>query len=379
MQILLLVSLIATLFSLNNSAVAEEFTTPEALRAFGKPGDTVKAPTDKKSKNQSSSKKQRMKKDSPVSLSNSDLIDSQQHQKNNVQEQDAQQHYQSYPVGSRVPDWDLRPEYNASQEQQALKPFYGKLDSEVANSPMSRRLDDEAVKNISLTIAVVILIIIFVLYIYLSCPRDKFTNLFNKQDDTQYKPPYSSTGLISQNSTFDNLTQEALETADIYLHYETLNLSSNATMDEVRERCKELIRQWHPDKHINNPEKHKIAVQKIQDIKEAYEYISNTKKDSPLASTVSMVKGTISNVCSSTTNNLKDKFKQNNSVRIDKGKSWALNTLYFVLSIEFVVFAFATGHADPAERMIQSFVGTILFSIIGCPIAFAAGYFTAKS
>jgi len=53
--------------------------------------------------------------------------------------------------------------------------------------------------------------------------------------------------------------------------YETLNLTSDASEDDVKKRFRELSKKWHPDKNQNNPE----AEVKFKEINSAYQRITN--------------------------------------------------------------------------------------------------------
>lgn len=100
--------------------------------------------------------------------------------------------------------------------------------------------------------------------------------------NTSYEPPPTSNNI----DDFDNLAQTALKSALFEKNYEVLGLRPNATIDEVRERSKELVKQWHPDLHKHDLEKHKQATIKIQEIKAAYEaIISDSDKVTKTAST----------------------------------------------------------------------------------------------
>ncbi len=54
--------------------------------------------------------------------------------------------------------------------------------------------------------------------------------------------------------------------------YEVLGVSKNASMDEIKEAYKELIKKYHPDKYQNNPLAD-LAQEKMKDINEAYDYL----------------------------------------------------------------------------------------------------------
>lgn len=72
---------------------------------------------------------------------------------------------------------------------------------------------------------------------------------------------------------FDSLTQTALKNALFDKNFEDLGLRPSATIDEVRERCKELVKQWHPDLHKHDADKHRYAIIKMQVVKAAYDAI----------------------------------------------------------------------------------------------------------
>jgi len=102
-------------------------------------------------------------------------------------------------------------------------------------------------------------------------------------------PDYAPPPTPNKIDDFDNLTQTALKSALFEKNFEVLGLSLNATIDEVRERCKELVKQWHPDLHKHDPEKHKVATQKVQNFKAAYEAIINNDSMSASKTIVSIV------------------------------------------------------------------------------------------
>ena len=55
--------------------------------------------------------------------------------------------------------------------------------------------------------------------------------------------------------------------------YEVLGVNKNASMDEIRAAYKELVKKYHPDKYQNNPLS-SLAEEKMQEINEAYDYLS---------------------------------------------------------------------------------------------------------
>lgn len=86
--------------------------------------------------------------------------------------------------------------------------------------------------------------------------------------------------------SFDQLTQEALSVSELERCYATLGLNNSASIEQVKERCKELIKQWHPDQFKDDPARHQVAVEKFAAFKKAYDTISSTE-NSPNAAAAS--------------------------------------------------------------------------------------------
>ena len=57
-------------------------------------------------------------------------------------------------------------------------------------------------------------------------------------------------------------------------YYEILGVPENATQEEIRKRYRQLVRKYHPDINKDNPE----AAQKMAEINEAYQVLSDPKK-----------------------------------------------------------------------------------------------------
>nr|CAI5860360.1 unnamed protein product [Callosobruchus analis] len=55
-------------------------------------------------------------------------------------------------------------------------------------------------------------------------------------------------------------------------YYKTLNVSSNATTDEIKRAYKQLALQWHPDKNLDNAEEANMI---FREITKAYEILSD--------------------------------------------------------------------------------------------------------
>jgi len=60
---------------------------------------------------------------------------------------------------------------------------------------------------------------------------------------------------------------------DISEHYRILDLTPEATQDEVKRSYRELVKVWHPDRFANDPNLQKKAQEKLKRINVAYERI----------------------------------------------------------------------------------------------------------
>ena len=57
--------------------------------------------------------------------------------------------------------------------------------------------------------------------------------------------------------------------------YEVLQLSKNASSDDIKKAYKNLVKQWHPDHFAQDPVKHQQATKKMQEINAAYDILKN--------------------------------------------------------------------------------------------------------
>lgn len=55
--------------------------------------------------------------------------------------------------------------------------------------------------------------------------------------------------------------------------YEVLGVKENASQEEIKKAYRELVKQYHPDKYVNNPLKD-LAEEKLREINEAYDTLT---------------------------------------------------------------------------------------------------------
>ena len=53
-------------------------------------------------------------------------------------------------------------------------------------------------------------------------------------------------------------------------YYANLELAPGATLDDVRKAYRDLMKRYHPDKHLGDPERHKAATELAQSLTRAY-------------------------------------------------------------------------------------------------------------
>ena len=64
--------------------------------------------------------------------------------------------------------------------------------------------------------------------------------------------------------------QRSPQKQQVTQYYANLELSPGATLDEVRKAYRDLMKRYHPDKHLGNPERHKAATELAQSLTRAY-------------------------------------------------------------------------------------------------------------
>lgn len=62
----------------------------------------------------------------------------------------------------------------------------------------------------------------------------------------------------------------AVKRVQVKQWYANLELKAGATVDEVKSAYKRLMAKYHPDKHANDPEKHRAATRLAHGLTEAY-------------------------------------------------------------------------------------------------------------
>ena len=67
---------------------------------------------------------------------------------------------------------------------------------------------------------------------------------------------------------------EAAERVDLARHYAALELEPGATLAQVESSYRALMAKYHPDKHARDPERHRAAVQLVQELGRAYETLT---------------------------------------------------------------------------------------------------------
>ena len=55
--------------------------------------------------------------------------------------------------------------------------------------------------------------------------------------------------------------------------YQVLGVSSDASVNEIKQAYKDLVQVWHPDRHAHNPRLQRKAEAKLKAINSAYEII----------------------------------------------------------------------------------------------------------
>ncbi|WP_408956442.1 DnaJ domain-containing protein [Natroniella sp. ANB-PHB2] len=62
-------------------------------------------------------------------------------------------------------------------------------------------------------------------------------------------------------------------------YYEILEVSSNASQAEIKQKYRELVKKYHPDRHYDNPLK-ELTLEKFKEVKEAYDVLGDPEERS---------------------------------------------------------------------------------------------------
>ena len=110
-----------------------------------------------------------------------------------------------------------------------------------------------------------------------------FEYIMGLESDHRIVKLINESAIASTNNTlddFDALGNEALSDVKHAINYEILGLPQNSSLSEVKDKIKELLKTWHPDLHKQDQDKYKQAVEKVSELKLAYDAIV-TKINAP--------------------------------------------------------------------------------------------------
>ncbi len=119
---------------------------------------------------------------------------------------------------------------------------------------------------------------------------DKFYDFFNgtsaqtesntqqqAQDSWQQRQQRKSRHYSSQQNTSDSQSsswqQETSNTVSDSKYYDALEIKPGASLEEIKQAYRQVMKKYHPDRFASNPEKRRYAEQLAQKINEAYEYL----------------------------------------------------------------------------------------------------------
>jgi DnaJ-domain-containing protein 1 len=86
----------------------------------------------------------------------------------------------------------------------------------------------------------------------------------HSQQEKDWHDPRENSGYQQSGS------QQSKQDSKLAAYYANLELPYGASLEEVRTAWKRLMRQYHPDRHSQDPEKRKIAEQLTQGLNEAF-------------------------------------------------------------------------------------------------------------
>lgn len=68
--------------------------------------------------------------------------------------------------------------------------------------------------------------------------------------------------------------RDSPEQKQLLQYYANLELAPGASLHDVRQAYKDLIKRYHPDKHANDPERARIATELVQSLTRAYDALT---------------------------------------------------------------------------------------------------------
>ncbi len=83
----------------------------------------------------------------------------------------------------------------------------------------------------------------------------------------------------------DNGKDENEQADDLEHDYEVLGLKFGASIEEVKQAYKDLVRVWHPDRFLHDPRLYEKAQEKLKEINLAYKRLSSFRTDPHVIST----------------------------------------------------------------------------------------------
>lgn len=71
---------------------------------------------------------------------------------------------------------------------------------------------------------------------------------------------------------FEDSKEPVIQNEEEKRYYKILELEYGANFQKIKSAYKKLLKKYHPDRYINNPDKLKIATRVTKEINEAYNY-----------------------------------------------------------------------------------------------------------
>ncbi|MEL6165001.1 MAG: DnaJ domain-containing protein, partial [Cyanobacteria bacterium J06628_3] len=101
-------------------------------------------------------------------------------------------------------------------------------------------------------------------------PSAVFTNVKNPRSAIVRKSEYRKTNQNNQNSKKTNTTKSNSDKDKITRAYNTLGVKPDTSPEKIKQAYKKLVKKWHPDLFVNQPQELIKAKEKIRLINEAY-------------------------------------------------------------------------------------------------------------